>query len=517
MKFTVQETLVQGRPALLLRIEHNDQGTEWSLKEFDRKYFAESMQCFKYIEAYLATLSPAINDKIWAVYQEAQKVLYNTPDLIVLGQRMTNLVGKLYEDINLDSLEKWLGFNPEFRVPSRYSLQYVQKDDRPSSLEQTYLRHDYIKLVTLSVAIRLVTPIWSEFLQSTHKEIGTLRKEEYAFGLLNKTKLLHCEAMERLRSYIKANYKTDRPMISSILEGISAMDYLEWVLTTVVVNRVAVGDIRGNDDTACLVITIHGYVRSLLDSNQNSSQFGHVVREKIFRDSGNDSQGPSRLEEYRIADKLTPGDEVIHDFYLKDIHRAADTLYPGIDHALLEKFLQHNLAQPSRIFYKGQLNLMGWVLDPIVPARACMHLERYALHGISLAQTVLWQKGKIKLAALLTASVPTTDNNNMFISAGGDINSRILKEQTEALAALFPFTVVCANRPKAKQVNDGVTAIVAMSEHFQRYDWTLTLPDDLVPVVSRGTSSRRFPCPPDIKILLADLVIDVATGQWLQN
>jgi hypothetical protein len=77
------------------------------------------------------------------------------------------------------------------------------------------------------------------------------------------------------------------------------------------------------------------------------------------------------------------------------------------------------------------------------------------------------------------------------------------------LERVFPYTRVSVSKKKGKVENSVLRAIDELSALLGSRDWTLTLPDDMVQQVTGQPNTRRYSCPQDIKILLANLILDI--------
>lgn len=490
-------------------ISHRGQTLSWAAGEFGKKYFEPEMRLFDHINRFWATLPEAKQDAIWSCYFRIHDLLNTCSDSLTLTRELTPMVAELYRvhDENLlQRLENWMSYNPDISIPARFSDTYVYSDDKPGTREKTYIRSDYVKLVALALALRPMIPIWSEFIRTTKSETGTNFKEYYAFALLSKTSLIDCPAMERMRTYIRNIIKPDQSMTDSIVDGVGSEDYANWLLAALMVTRICVGDVRGLENQPCLVITSYKYITQTTRQPKGSGA-GAAIARKDFA-TGDGDHEPSRLESYKPKEEFSQGDLSPYKVYADDIFRTAKRLSQDIDLDLLASTLDNNKQLQKEALHDAQLTLMQWVIAPVISPRAVFNMPKdTVIKLLSLAQVVLWQKGHQKLS-LFTTAVKVQDTDVMMLSGLGTV-ARLTKDQIAELEKMYPYNRLPASRPTAKIINDAVAAIDIQTNRLNSCDWILTAPDAMITEVL-GKAQRRVGCPHDIKICLANLVLQIA-------
>lgn len=510
-------------------VEHEGTRLEWTASDVLNKKKMENFDVFEHVNDFIKILSPIAQEKIWQAYQDSFDILRAGNQPVVLVQHLQKQVKIIYDEIAQDKAEQFIQemiYARRIGIPKRYVEVYVQSDDKPGSREKTYTRQDYIKLIALSLSLRFLIPIWGEFISLTKGESGTTHKKLVAYSLLAKTDLIKAGAIEKLTTYIGQNLKEDRSLTSAVVAHIGREDYVPWLLAGLVVERVCSGDIRGQEDSVCLVVTCYNYISPLTKASGQPNNLGDMIRRKEFSSGEGGDQDPSRLEGYKIKAQHSQGQIAPFQVYLRDsnLHNVAKQLYPGVDLALLERFKQANMELLKNEVSHCQVCLMAWILKPVFSPRAAFHLRKEwnathgssLINGLSLAQTVLWQSVKHRKLALMITALPMTNEVTHHIGGYGTI-SRILKEQTTKLGELFPYQRIPRGKPNTKVFNPAVNAINLVSDGFTASDWMLTVPSDILTEFLQADTKihRRVSAPHEIKILLADLVTDIAAGQWL--
>lgn len=492
-------------------VEHGGVEIEWDVGEYVKRIEIVGPTIFDAINQYWASRSTLQQETIWQCYQQIKNVLESVSDAIPLLHELQPLMQALYDEHKIEEIDRWFAFNSlthNINIPAQFEEEYVYSDERPGNREKTYTRQDYVRLVGLAIALRPMIPIWGEFLNLTKRETGTNYKEKYAYALLAKTKLVDCTAMEKLRIYLAGNLKSDRPMEAAILAGVGSEDYVSWLLSALVVNRICVGDVRGIEGPPHLVIASYKYIEPYIRS-VNGVGFGDQVKAKEFG-TGDGDQEASRLESFKIRSEHAQGDISIYDVYLRDenLVTAAQRLYPAIDLEILQEVWESCGALKTTYPQSFQIALMQWILAPIIPPRAGFYIEPdKALNGLALAQTLLFQKGHLRLGQLITAK--SSQGAGVQQVSGLGSMARLTREQIDELNKLYPYGRIPMSRPNAKSPNDAIVAIDKIADGFSTGDWTIIAPDRFV-TLNGVTIPRRQGCPPDIKQMLAALVIDVA-------
>lgn len=504
MKMTV---VINDRNSPDMLLEHNEQSLIFDLSVFNKNHITVVNDITEHINAYWASLAAYKQEKIYETYVKIRNTFEDIYDTSQLCIALMPLVKQLYSEHDLEALERYLAFHTDIKIPDKFDETYVHSDERPFSREKTYTRPDYMKLASLTLSLRIMIPVWGEFIFRTKAENGTNFKEYYAYTLLSQTKLLESPAVEKLKLYISNNLQAEKSMSSVIMNGVSSDDYVTWKLGGLLVKRLSVGDIKGVEPNTNLVITIHN---DLMTKNNNSNgNFGDPVLNKVFDSENGDDMSMSRIENFKLKAEHSVGDIEAIAYYVEDIRKVARHLYPTIDVGLLHEFKNSSNILGSAELWSCQITLAQWVLAPVVSPRGAPHLEKLSIiDSIVVAQTYLWQTGHKKLAALITA-IASDVNGTMQQSSIGSM-ARITREQMEHLTKLFPYNTVSAKRKNTIPPNVAVKAIDIVAEQFSTRDWILTLPDRFAEEIIGSQHHRRYGCPHDIKIALAALSIDCA-------
>ncbi len=494
-------------------IQHREEVITWNVSIFDASNFRGHLEgkydIFKYNNLFWERLKAETQDNIFNIFKKLKISLENYTERTSLTLELFPLIHDLYEYHKLDDVEHWIKFFTDIQFPPDLQHEYIHSNEKTGTRDQTYLRDDYIKLICLTFNLRLMIPIWGEFIAKTKRDTGTQFKEYYAFQLLNQSHLNDSPAMEKLKTYVYRSIPEERSS-GPILGGLSSEDFPIWVMSLVVIRKLCTIDIGGKEDNSSIVPYIYNHVRERVARSDNN--FVGVVREKnIIKESTEGTNDKlSRLEGYKIRQEISPGDIVLLEHMMSDITRVAKQICPEIDDNLLnnalytsQKLLTHSIQEP-------QITLIQWVFKPVISTRAVLMLSKKTVVAAAGAtQAILTHYNHVKLAAIATAYA--VENEHEFMVNGVDSRARITKDLQEELNKLFPYHRRSVSKAKnAKNSNQAIQAIESMTDKLSEKNWILTVDEKLLPYITGSETQRQFSLPHEIKNLLANLVITLA-------
>lgn len=495
------------KPSVVLT--HGKQELTFTVSPYAKDTIDQGFDIFDQINAFWAQLEHFRIDQIFAIFQQIFHA-FDDPDMkerALLTVRLQELVGQLFAYHPMAEVRHWILFKSKsIRIPDGLSHDYVVNNDLPGSRDQTYLREEYVDLVTYAMLVRMMFPIWGEYLARTRLDYGTTFKEYYAYDLLLRTELRYCAAAQKLRLYIESNSPPEAPP-SATLGGISSEDYPMWILALVVTRRVCIGDLRGLEDKAPkLVKYIYNYiVQKIQGSETNFGGMGKVTPKPMEMSGGDDEDSNgSRYETYKIREEITIGDRVFLSHGLRNIPETVQHIAPGVDEHMLMRALQtSNELTTVPILNVGQQTLARWIFRAVISPRAFDYFTRpLEVRLLAASQCILWHWGYKDLAMLATAK-PVHDRLNRTVRVGAvDI-----KKYMPELAQLYPYPRR-TNRQNRDNTNQVLGAFDLMADHLNSNDWSTTIDSSLLAELNQDSNSRLFVTPANIKARLAQLVTD---------
>lgn len=437
-------------------------------------------------------------------------LLSSNDDINTLLQRLQMISVHVVNSLDIQKLDYWVNnvANIHFpELPSEYNQTLCG-----GTRETTYLKTDYRDLVVLAIACRVFVPIWGELVDVIKKSVSQ-DKEYYCYLLLVNTSLYKHPALSFLRNYVKLNLKrliSDNYIRTVSLMTSTTIDELPAVTTALcIVRRVALKNVTVDDNGKTLVTYIYSYIMQRADPNR-----AEHVRSKTPSNVANDNgQERSRAEAYREKSDITIGDLTAIRVYLSNPKTVAEHIQPGLsEHPLFHTNYQavtQNLK--DYIISDAQLAIVQWIINKVAPARVLKYFtNEEILKLVAVVQIYLWANGLKELCALLSGK---TDNNaSVSIAAKSQIN----KNDVAVLDQYYKLKRLTSSSKGAVRENVAVKAIEIVASEFFTSGWIITLPDVMLAEI-QSERRRRVSCPPEIRNMLAQLVIHIAKKQENHN
>lgn len=486
----------------------------WNVFPYFKGNNALEYDLFEQVNLFIQQIPIQNQERIFHCYKKIANLL-ETPS-ITLDRDLRVLVGELINNnIDLNQIKNWVDLLAPIAVPTVLEEIYVETDENTGNRNRTYIKEDYRWLVALCIAFRFITPIWGNYIASTSKEKGNNFKEYYAAELLLDSYLNDSIPMQKLRMFVIENIPKDRSMISAVLAAFSEEDLPEWFTRLVVIKKLSIEDIRGNNNDSHLIKVIFQFIKQKL-KNADNSFYGNI-KEKFETESstsGDDTNNLSKIEGYKIRQELSAGDVALIRVSLRDPYRIAKRLCPNIDSNLIEESIASVKVLENHIIEKTQKAILQYVFKPICSPSGILLLDKIDLvRNIGVIQAILWHSGWHEIAAICSG-IKIENSEFLNLSFSG-VRSRITKQQTDKLDYLYPYT----KRPQGKQKiiknqNVAIQEIERLSDSFIANDWKLNIPQRWINEAQLTMKHSRYTVPADIRVRVADFVIAIAEHQY---
>lgn len=484
---------------------------QFNISVFRRESFhheGKDKRVFDYINAYWASLPKEEQDEIFNIYLDIYHAFGDIHVKHNLNDYLKKKINELMQYHKLEKLEYWTQVKSDIRVPEDVKSTYVHSIDSGNTREKSYIKSDYIKLVTMSLAFRAILPIWGEYIFSNRKDVGTKLKEFYALQLIQESELWSCEAMKKLEVYIQHNTNSEKTGQANALDGISSEDSLLWLLSLICILKLSVVDISGHVGSTNLMIVIFGYIKQKSD-NKGFGEHGNFQVKRDDDGGGDDDNSKSTLERYKIKIDTSIGEIVELEYSMRDIFKIAGRLTSQIPEGLLERSLRTSKELENHPILIPQITLLRWVFKPVISPTGIMYLPKHTIiEALGCLESVLWARGHKYLALLATSHAVFMDD--AMVISPMDSKMRVPQELSEELNKYYPYTrSVPVRRGEREELNLAADSIDKLTNKLSMFSWKPTASDDMLKEVL-GNQTRYFPIKPDIKTDLTKLVIDLA-------
>lgn len=522
MLFTIEKRELTGEPTRGVMSHGNDEIT-WAVTLFRKstgplqeeggggKKTIDFQKVLGHCNGYWESLPEEKQTAIFEVYKEI-RLFFDRPHWDSNLVELYGLVAKLYEYHSVESIYNWMIYHDKgVCCPDYLREEFVQYHGYTcETAEKTYTRPDYLWLLALCIAVRVMIPVWGEFIARTKSDVRNLFKEFYALRLINRANIYHSKPMERLRVYIEHNIPPTLPSGLTLNAGISTDEYPDWMLGILIIRKLTIVDLAGEEKRTSVIANIHSY---MLEKNRRGPDSSGVVRSSITSGTGPDiDSNLSMLERStRIKHTIPTGYFVTLEVPFEKPLQIARNICPDIPEELLELSLQSVPVLRQARVHDPQVAVASWVLaynNTVVP-RSLQHFpnrNKTLSVALSIAQALLWHTGYIELAPFITA-IERLDEDDY---GGNDSRSRVTKEQADRIESFCPLVNIVGTSKNARKNNRVLECIEETASRFDDCNWQANLAEPLLRQIN-PTGRRELYIPTNIKPLLAKLIISLNT------
>jgi hypothetical protein len=510
VKLTVKTSSVQSKETTMV-IENANEEIVFDLFYYDSAVFL-THDLFQYINSYLARMPPNVQQDIFNEFKNARILIDECHDEKQLLMGLTNITKKLLNPIKFNDVRNFVLYNSGIIIPDIFEREYIASIERAGSREQTYIYSDYVDLITLSVILKLMIPIFSEFILFSRKVLGNTHKEFFAVKIMDKTSIMNEAVIQKLLVYINersSGVKTTNSSYMSLI-GVNDIDY--WMLALLMTKPLAIGDVRGLDPKSTLVTSMFKFINNRINNGENN--FENAIRDKEFDASDGDSGKTSRLEDYKNKYPFSQGDLAKLAASVSDPYQYILKIAPSIDITLLDNSLKttyENLT--GSVITEAQITIAQWVLSEVIVPNGIAYLDNNTiLKALAACQAVLIHRGHYQLAGIVTAR---TNNNTKEIMLGGtESRGKLTKAIVDELDRLYPHFKNIGGKRTSDTINIVIKSIDEVCDMISKHTWILTVDDSVLKLINETNNTRRYIIPHHIKTLVANLVIELANHNY---
>lgn len=516
------------QPSLTLGIEHKDEKFELPLTVYESIRRQEGYDPFRDVVTFINTvMSPEEQDSLYKEYKTANwDSLLKNDDIYTVTTLLMERFKTVIALVGYARLRNWVVYNSGIRIPTDTKEDYVDSVDIPGTREQTYLVTDYQDLLTLSLMVRFLIPLWCVYMKPNNGGSADLDgrhipsvsdlpfKEKNAIMLIFGTELEHSPGFTKLYEYCNATYsslKNDLALKTVLLQGgMSAEDIPLWLTGFLCMRKLSYLDLRAtvNGEPDNLLRRIFSALRLKINP-AFKPQIG-FVKDKISPDealTGDDANRVALLESYRVTQRLTVGDIALINFITEDPVRVAKEI-AGIDLDLdvyTDFYQTTSKAFLDKPLPLATVTIAKWLITPMMePAEAAYLGKNSMIRILAICQAVAWQKKELFLALLLGSYSPkkgTVPANSVALE----------KPSKHLLDALFEKYPVANGQANGKNIV--VEAVNQLAISVAERAWIPTAYDSYVNELYKVRSTPTLEVPEYLKSMLVNILINIAGDQ----
>lgn len=489
-----------------------------------------SEDVLRYINVVFENLTAEQQTLIFDAYRRIREIMDTVIDVSMVARNLTSVVTDLYSHLKYDDVVDIVKRKIHIHVPPKVVERYEDMEISERSQENrnylvtTYLRSDYVKLVTMAIFIKPMIPIWSEYIRMSEASTSkSTYRESIAMNLISKTEIMKLEPFDRLRDYIRANMNTvmtqggRRPnTTTAVLGGLGTSELPDWLLAKTIVRKLIFIELSTADDNSSVISIIYKNVESEMASLSRKFK-GEVRPRKKPHGDRDDSEDKSVLEIYKMQQEHSDGDILVTPIYMeKSIEEIASKFEQlmgvELDRTTLMDFYIITSENRKHILTDAQMTILGWIVHPLIHIRGLDYINLDAFAKLkAIAQTYLWVEGFKEMALLLTA-LEVRDDTGGFLG-GLDSKNLISKQNVATLMELFPHYQDRRSRESERQRNVACITINAICDEISRCDWNIVMsPEYINSINSKLIDDYGTMVPPStIRDQLAEIIIGLNT------
>lgn len=440
-------------------------------------------------------------DQLFEYYLTAKEIMTSVMTLEQINAKLTKVVSSIMGCINHDVFVNYMHIYSGLIVPSDIKSDWGEVDESFTE-NKTYLRKDYIDLLDLVVIVRLLIPIWGEYVGLTKDSVPDAYKEYNAYRLLGRSSVSKFPAFERLSRYVTEVFEDiskARDTAVSTVSGIGVEEIPEWIAATLLVRRCTIFPLDAMDGMPPInIITkISAYVESLI-KNINK-RFSETIRAKSDKPSTGDSEQETSLIEanYRVKQELPytvildtiaflnpygvaaqSGEEQSDTFDVEAIINAVHSIDSTVPESLILEVIEVCKGLETQEFGEYSMVLTKMTLATAISVSLFDHMDKMTrLAGMICSQSLLHHWGFHELALTVTSVESTSqlDGSRLVLTA------KPTEEQMRILDEIYPYGNPMRVRGRAATNNYGAQAIAEFARTLTKNRRKVRLPKSIKP------------------------------------
>lgn len=491
-----------------LYIRHKGEELEWHVKTYNRSMITDIHRMFANINGYIASLGGELQDRLWQCFCDAKQAMEDINEAHRLKTRVQTIVRDIYDIITFEDLKRWVMVYGRIDIPADLKSDYTGISSELTR-RLTYPRPDFYDLCVLSILLKPMIPIFGEYIWRMDQEVGTRFKEHHAFSLLSKSPIISLPAFKRLREYVEAKAENEQRKApseyrknSAILGGLGTEELPDWLLSRMVVRRVAIYEESVNDNIVARIF--HAIDQQI---NSLDKTFRGRVADKPLFNGKSEEDNISVAENYKVKQGISDGDLAVLSIFTDEIYDMAGRVDPTFDKHKVKLCTDAHAEHPKLGVEKHHITITQWVLSSAMPPRGIPFLNKPALlKTMGVTQALLWHWGFTELALLMLAE-PSPE----FSLAANKPTTRLSKKYTDLFSKLYPHyqQVSRSAASNTRNVNVACRAIDNLSGHIIHSDWKVYGPKELIQEIGLKDLETPYVVSAEIRQQLGNLVLKI--------
>lgn len=500
-------------------VSHDTEEVAFNFSTF-KKDNIEKNDVFSHVNAYWASKPLAFQKQIHDYYVKISDYFFHINDREHLTTMLKKTLAEMYALYDFKEIRNWIVYKSGITFPEMNET-YTPDTDRDYTPEKTYIRAEYIDLITLAFLLRMSIPVWNYYVRIIKDTAGTGLKEHKAWMLLENTFFFKSPMVAKMEAYIRANSKK-AVIRSGSLGLLSHEDNPYWTMSMFAVRKLAPAELQFKAPHATLVTLLWNFARTANTEGdfQNRYKDKTPAKDGSGGENGSEDRASSTYERHRNNTDISIEEAAEYRTALSTVYDTASKLCPLLPAELLERTIatSSTLLEIENIVLTAlpcQKTILSWILAPVLSTDGIPYqTPETIVRHLALAEALLWHKGFHYLSLLVTCRTPL-DPTTHFVSSS-PVRSRLSEENVAKIRELYPHVKVIQNRKSdPREECMVISSIDALSSDIAEFTWLITAHESHVQAFQRS-ASRRLNTIPDIRNELARLIIACNTKSLYQ-
>lgn len=505
-------------------IRFEDDEVRFNIQPFNMGHGSEKIDSngspFVEFNQWLATQPRPFHVTAMEIYKDIRKDIDEINNTEVLVNELNKHFIRLYEMVDLQEINKWV------RLPSS-PVHVVSKPQSNYNRETTYVFEDYLQLVSYSLALRFVAPIWADIDSRLRNEYGNDVKDVVSFDFIlhgttmrsDKTKGYVCEPEQRLREYINSTKLTIETDVVLCM-GMTIEEYMDYLFANTVVRKISLGSVSNKDGNYRLIVntynSIVGKTKSLVA--QKATPRLRAKQRPAENQRGDESSSQSVVDISIARNRILAVERVFMHRCINDHEHMIAILQPDLPMDLYRQSMETinkmntdyshlgDYRQQMKPIQDVQLVLAKWITERAVSSEIYKYLElQEVINLMGLVRAILWHRGFQEFAAIVSAVALPMHTEEVFVglSNRSNLDPNIAQRLGEV------FRLVGGDKSDKRKASFQA-CIEYVEKSISEYNWLITLPDAWVQESTIVHKDKRLFLPRDLRNRVGELMIHVA-------
>lgn len=418
---------------------------------------ASSGDVFGVINSFVnSELSQTDRVTLFNLYLAAKDVLVSPTTLNATCLKLEKIFGGIFELIDRERLSYFVAVHGGVGIP--LGIKETWDDiDESFTRNKTYLKQDYRHLTVMCTVVKLLMPLWGEFVGITKDSIPDAQKEFRAYSLLARTDIMEYPAFDRLKKYVDEVFHDNltKDVAATTVGGIGQEEIPEWLCASLIVRRLGLLNLKAmtvDNGPTNIISQVSSYIdQSIKNMGKRFSETIHAKKPSGGA-AADGEKDPSYLETIRVKQVLPYGNIMASSVFLyrnlisfadvddhtqelqgrdiESIYAAVKAIDPSVPDALIQQVIDISYGLETEAFAEHNIKLMLYCMAPAISMNLFEIFDKLAItHAMINSQILMHHWGLHCLALSVTGINLDNVANNL-------LSDRIEKPNIEHMALL---------------------------------------------------------------------------------